>query len=88
MLEWYLCGWCWRYGVWVSDGRGERDRTVAVLGCVSSADGIVLRLTASFGVATFPSQADSLSALLRLADARMYRAKAQGRDSVFGEASL
>lgn len=52
------------------------------------ADGIVLRLTASFGVATFPSQADSLSALLRLADSRMYRAKAQGRDSVFGEASL
>lgn len=52
------------------------------------ADGIVLRLTASFGVATFPAQADSLSALLRLADNRMYRAKAQGRDSVFGEASL
>ncbi|MBL0728417.1 diguanylate cyclase [Piscinibacter sp. HJYY11] len=52
------------------------------------ADGIVLRLTASFGVATFPSQAGSLSELLRLADSRMYRAKAQGRDSVFGEASL
>lgn len=50
------------------------------------ADGIVLRLTASFGVATFPSQAGSLSELLRLADSRMYRAKAQGRDSVFGEA--
>ncbi len=52
------------------------------------ADGIVLRLTASFGVATFPQQAGSLSELLRLADHRMYRAKAQGRDSVFGEASL
>lgn len=52
------------------------------------ADGIVLRLTASFGVATFPQQAGSLSELLRLADQRMYRAKAQGRDSVFGEASL
>jgi diguanylate cyclase (GGDEF)-like protein/PAS domain S-box-containing protein len=52
------------------------------------ADGIVLRLTASFGVATFPQQAGSLSDLLRLADHRMYRAKAQGRDSVFGEASL
>lgn len=52
------------------------------------ADGIVLRLTASFGVATFPAQADSLSSLLRLADHRMYRAKAQGRDSVFGEVSL
>lgn len=50
------------------------------------ADGIVLRLTASFGVATFPQQAGSLSELLRLADHRMYRAKAQGRDSVFGEA--
>ncbi|MCR5885220.1 diguanylate cyclase [Rhizobacter sp. J219] len=50
------------------------------------ADGIVLRLTASFGVATFPQQAGGLSELLRLADHRMYRAKAQGRDSVFGEA--
>ena len=33
-----------------------------------------------------PQQAGSLSELLRLADHRMYRAKAQGRDSVFGEA--
>ncbi|HEY0819675.1 MAG TPA: diguanylate cyclase [Rhizobacter sp.] len=51
------------------------------------ADGIVLRLTASFGVATFPSQAGSLSDLLRLADHRMYNAKALGRDRVAGEAA-
>jgi diguanylate cyclase (GGDEF)-like protein len=51
------------------------------------ADGIVLRLTASFGVATFPAQAGSLSELLRLADHRMYNAKALGRDRVAGEAA-
>jgi len=49
------------------------------------ADGIALRLTASFGVASFPQQAGSLGELLRVADTRMYRAKALGRDRVAGD---
>jgi len=49
------------------------------------ADGTTLRLTASFGVATFPLQAGSLVELMKVADTRMYRAKALGRDRVTGE---
>ena len=49
------------------------------------ADGITLRLTASFGVATFPQQAGSLVELMKIADARMYRAKSLGRDQVIGD---
>jgi diguanylate cyclase (GGDEF)-like protein/PAS domain S-box-containing protein len=48
------------------------------------ADGATLRLTASFGVATFPQQADTLVELMKIADARMYRAKSLGRDRVIG----
>jgi diguanylate cyclase (GGDEF)-like protein len=50
-----------------------------------AADGTTLKLTASFGVATFPDQAATLVELMKLADARMYRAKALGRDRVTGE---
>ena len=49
------------------------------------ADGITLQLTASFGVATFPQQAGTLVELMKIADARMYRAKSLGRDRVIGE---
>ena len=52
------------------------------------ADGITLRLTASFGVATFPQQAGSLVELMKIADARMYRAKSLGRDRVIGESPV
>jgi len=48
------------------------------------ADGTALKLTASFGVATFPEQAGTLSELMRVADTRMYRAKSLGRDRVIG----
>ncbi len=37
-------------------------------------------VTTSIGLATFPVQADDASALLRLADAALYRAKLEGRD--------
>ena len=50
-----------------------------------SADGAALRLTASFGVATFPLQAGNLVELMKVADTRMYRAKSLGRDRVAGE---
>ncbi|GAB4554758.1 MAG: hypothetical protein Tsb007_10900 [Rhizobacter sp.] len=66
--------------------RAETWRTTLAATSVL-AEGIALRLTASFGVATFPSQAGSLSELLKLADHRMYQAKATGRDRVAGEAA-
>ena len=49
------------------------------------ADGTALRLTASFGVATFPEQAGSLVELMKVADTRMYCAKSLGRDRVIGQ---
>jgi diguanylate cyclase (GGDEF)-like protein len=51
------------------------------------ADGTTLRLTASFGVATFAQQAGTLVELMKLADTRLYRAKSLGRDRVIGETS-
>jgi diguanylate cyclase (GGDEF)-like protein len=44
-----------------------------------------VRITASFGVATFPEGADNAADLLRAADAAMYRAKAQGRNCVVAQ---
>ena len=44
-----------------------------------------LKLTASFGVATFPEQAGSVIELMRCADRRLYEAKAQGRNRVVGD---
>ena len=41
-----------------------------------------IRLTASFGVATFPIDGKSARALLKKADLALYRAKARGRDTV------
>jgi diguanylate cyclase (GGDEF)-like protein/PAS domain S-box-containing protein len=49
------------------------------------ADGTALKLTASFGVATFPLQAADLVELMKVADTRLYLAKAHGRDQVAGE---
>lgn len=41
-----------------------------------------LKITASFGVATFPGDATSAAELLHAADQAMYRAKARGRNAV------
>lgn len=49
---------------------------------IALAGGIVLRVTASFGVATGGTDALGWRSLLRAADAAMYQAKAQGRDRV------
>jgi diguanylate cyclase (GGDEF)-like protein len=43
-----------------------------------------LHLTASYGVATFPTDADSVVDLLRLADRAMYFVKEHGRDNIEG----
>ena len=44
--------------------------------------GLSIRITASFGVATYPDHATSSTALLGAADAAMYEAKAAGRDAI------
>jgi two-component system cell cycle response regulator len=45
-------------------------------------EGTSLRVTASFGVATFPQNADSPAGLIREADTAMYAAKRSGRNRV------
>lgn len=47
-------------------------------------DGHSLHLTASFGVATFPGDADTKHDLIMLADQAMYRVKESTRDGVLG----
>lgn len=41
-----------------------------------------LRVTASFGVATYPADADDAEAVLRIADRALYSAKDKGRNRV------
>lgn len=45
-------------------------------------EGLGLHLTASFGLATFPQDGDTLHAIIRSADTMMYHAKARGRDQI------
>jgi len=45
-------------------------------------EGMSLKITASFGLATFPEDGNTLHAIIRSADAMMYHAKAMGRDCV------
>ena len=47
-----------------------------------SGEGLDLHLTASFGLATFPQDGDTLHAIIRSADTMMYHAKARGRDQI------
>jgi diguanylate cyclase (GGDEF)-like protein len=49
------------------------------------ADTTPAELTVSVGVATFPEEADSAQALVERADARLFKAKAQGRNRVCSE---
>lgn len=59
-------------------------RTVEKLD-VPGADGGARRLTLSIGVAAFPEQGDSAEALVTAADARLYRAKHDGRNRVVAD---
>lgn len=43
-------------------------------------EGLALRITASFGLATYPQDGADLHSIIRAADAMMYCAKAEGRD--------
>jgi diguanylate cyclase (GGDEF)-like protein len=47
-----------------------------------SGEGLSLHLTASFGLATFPQDGDTLHAIIRSSDTMMYHAKARGRDQI------
>jgi diguanylate cyclase (GGDEF)-like protein len=46
-------------------------------------DGISLRMTASFGVASYPESAKTKEDLLRIADEAMYTVKYKTRNGVF-----
>ncbi len=46
-------------------------------------EGYALKLTASFGVASYPESAKSKEDLIRLADDAMYRVKYQTRNAVY-----
>lgn len=43
-------------------------------------EGLALKITASFGLATFPQDGGDLHSIIRAADTMMYAAKAEGRD--------
>jgi diguanylate cyclase (GGDEF)-like protein len=45
-------------------------------------EGLALKLTASFGLATYPQDGDTLHSIIRSADTMMYHAKARGRDQI------
>jgi len=62
---------------------GTMLKTMKLTGFVSD-DTIPIALTASFGVATFPEDAESRAGLIRAADIAMYDAKALGRAGVKG----
>ena len=49
-----------------------------------TADGLAIRVTASFGVATFPENGVSLQDMIYAADSMMYCAKEGGRDQIAG----
>jgi diguanylate cyclase (GGDEF)-like protein/PAS domain S-box-containing protein len=64
--------------------RAEKWRSALADLTIPNDGSTAFRLTASFGVATFPSQAAGLVELMKVADTRLYRAKALGRDRVIG----
>ena len=47
-----------------------------------SGEGLNLRLSASFGLATYPEDGNDLHSIIRAADTMMYKAKADGRDRI------
>lgn len=60
----------------VSRGLRETLRTTDLL----TGEGLALRVSASFGLATFPQDGGDLHSIIRAADTMMYCAKAEGRD--------
>lgn len=50
--------------------------------------GLNIKLTASFGIATFPDDADDVKGLLALADQALFRVKEGGKDGIFATLEL
>jgi len=67
--------------------RAEQIRQ-AVASAPITHDGATIRVTASFGVATYPRDGGSGDALIGAADRALYAAKAGGRDQVVSAAAL
>ncbi|HEV2577962.1 MAG TPA: sensor domain-containing diguanylate cyclase [Acidobacteriaceae bacterium] len=60
----------------------EKLREAIITNAFLSGEGLGLRLTASFGLATYPQDGDTLHSIIRSADTMMYHAKARGRDQI------
>jgi diguanylate cyclase (GGDEF)-like protein len=61
----------------------ERIRKSVELNAFLKKDGYAFKITASFGVASYPESATSKEDLLSLADEAMYRVKHQTRNGVY-----
>jgi len=61
----------------------ERIRKIVEQNVFLKKEGYSLKITASFGVASYPENAKSKEELLRLADEAMYRVKYQTRNAVY-----
>jgi diguanylate cyclase (GGDEF)-like protein len=61
----------------------ERMRKAVEQNSFLKKEGYALKLTASFGVASYPESAKSKEDLIRLADDAMYRVKYQTRNAVY-----
>jgi diguanylate cyclase (GGDEF)-like protein len=69
------------------DKQGALDKIVAIRKALSEAiflndEGLEVKLTASFGIANYPHDADSKRELLLIADNSMYRSKEKGKNSI------
>ena len=60
----------------------KRLREAIITNQFLSGEGLSLHLTASFGLATYPQDGDTLHSIIRSADTMMYHAKARGRDQI------
>lgn len=68
------------------DGAAIAERIRAAVAGMASGDGLP-QVTTSIGVACHAIDGDTLEALLRVADDRLYRAKHRGRNAVVGPAA-
>ena len=76
-------------GTQQAEAVAERLRSAAEAACFSLPTlSTPLRVTASFGVATFPDHGDSLDQLIQQADTALFQAKAKGKNCVVTAADL